>query len=93
MKTGFLSTLLLAFVTATTAQAWDDDCDVPISKWQPRSAVLALAETQGWRLKRIKIDDGCYEVYGRDETGQSFEAKIDPKTLQIIAIRRGHPHR
>lgn len=92
MKKGILPTVTLAMMAATSAQAWDDDCDVPIRNWKDRSAVLALAEEQGWRLKHIKIDDGCYEVYGTDQTGRRFEAKIDPATLEIITVRNRHEH-
>lgn len=92
MKTGILPTVTLAIMTATSAQA-RDDCDVPIRDWQTRSEVLAFAEKQGWTLKRIKIDDGCYEVYGKDKSGRKFEALIDPKTFEIKAMRRTHEHR
>lgn len=85
MKNGLLPTVALALIAATSAQA-RDDCDVAIADWQPREAVRALAENRGWRLKRIKIDDGCYEVYGTDRQGHRFEAKIDPATLEIIEI-------
>ena len=92
MKTGILPTVALAILTATAAQA-KDDCDAPTRDWKGRDAVQALAEQRGWTLKRIKIDDGCYEVYGTDETGHRFEAKIDPVTLDVIAIEGHHGHR
>lgn len=85
MKTRLLPTLALAVMSATAAQA-RDDCDVAIANWQPREAVRAMAHDRGWRLKRIKIDDGCYEVYGIDRNGRRFEAKIDPATLELIEI-------
>jgi hypothetical protein len=85
MKTVLLPTVALALMAATSTQA-RDDCDSAIATWQPREAVRAMAEDRGWRLKRIKIDDGCYEVYGTDRQGQRFEAKIDPATLEIIEI-------
>lgn len=85
MKPVLLPTVALAFMAATSAPA-RDDCDSAIATWQPREAVRAMAEDRGWRLKRIKIDDGCYEVYGTDRQGHRFEAKIDPVTLKIIEI-------
>jgi hypothetical protein len=45
----------------------DDDCFVPMADWQPRDAVARLAEGNGWSVRRIKIDDGCYEIDGRDD--------------------------
>jgi hypothetical protein len=92
MKSSILPTLALAAMAATSAQA-RDDCDVPIRDWQTRDAVRALAETKGWTLKRIKIDDGCYEVHGVDSQGKRFEAKIDPATLTVIQIEQRHKHR
>ena len=43
----------------------DDDCFVPMADWQPREAVRA-GRGEGWTVRRIKIDDGCYEIDGRD---------------------------
>lgn len=74
---------LLALLPAGAALA-DDDCFVPMADWQPREAVAQFATTQGWTLRRIKIDDGCYEIDGRDATGRAIEVKVHPKTLQIV---------
>lgn len=85
MKTAILPTVVLALMAATSVKA-SDDCNVPIAHWQLREAVRAMAADRGWTLRRIKIDDGCYEVYGTDSQGRRFEAKIDPATLEIIEI-------
>ena len=65
----------------------DDDCHVTMERWQPREAVHAMAEGRGWSLERIKVDDGCYELRGTDETGRAFKTKIDPATLEIVKFR------
>lgn len=65
-------------------------CDAPPETWQPRSAVGALAERNGWVLDRVKVDDGCYEINGRDAEGRRFKAKIDPASLQVIGVKREH---
>jgi hypothetical protein len=84
--------LAVAIAAALPARA-ADDCDAPPQSWQPRSAVQALAERNGWHLERLKIDDGCYELKGRDADGQRFKARIDPATLQVLSVRRGRGHR
>lgn len=81
--------LAMLFVACQTAWA-GRDCDAPSETWQPRSAVSALAERNGWRVDRIKVDDGCYEVKGRDAQGNRLKVKIDPASLKIISIKRGH---
>lgn len=76
---------LLAILPAGTALA-DDDCYVPMSQWQPRSTVKTFAKKQGWTVRRVKIDDGCYEIYGRDSNGREFEVTLRPDTLAVLKI-------
>jgi hypothetical protein len=59
-----------------------------MTDWQPREAVAKLAAEQGWTLRRIRIDDGCYLVLGTDAQGRKFEVKLHPATLAIV--ERGH---
>jgi len=63
-----------------------DDCFVPMSGWQPRAAVVRMAEDNGWKVRRIKISDGCYEVYALDPKGRRVEVKIHPATLDVIKL-------
>ncbi|WP_281825469.1 PepSY domain-containing protein [Jannaschia rubra] len=62
----------------------DDDCFVPMADWQPRESVARLAERNGWTVRRIKIDDGCYEIDGRDAGGRPIEVTVHPATLEVI---------
>ena len=39
-------------------------------------------------MQRLKIDDGCYELRGRDAQGRAFKAKIDPRTLAVVKMRQ-----
>ncbi|WP_434622270.1 PepSY domain-containing protein [Tabrizicola sp. M-4] len=79
------SLLLACLVLAVPARA-EEDCNVPMSEWQPRDAVAALAERNGWRVARIRLDDGCYEVIGEDAQGRRIEVKLDPASLTILAM-------
>lgn len=80
----FATTQLAAILLfACVAQA-DTRCSVPMTDWQPRDAVARLAEQNGWKVRRIKIDDGCYEVTGTDAKGRKFEVKVHPGTLAVI---------
>lgn len=78
------TTLLMVLGAAGVAFADDDDCRVPMADWQPRDAVQQMAEAQGWTVRRIKTDDGCYEIKGRDPNGREIEVKVDPATLAIV---------
>ena len=76
--------VLLAFPAGVVLA--DDDCYVPMADWQPREAVAQLAKDKGWTLRRIKIDDGCYEIDGRDAQGRRIEVTVHPATLEVIEI-------
>lgn len=80
------ATLLAGLGAAGVVLADDDDCRVPMADWQPREAVQKMAEAQGWTVRRIKTDDGCYEIKGRDAQGREIEVKVDPATLAIVEM-------
>lgn len=82
-----LATLLLLGL-ASPLTAADARCKEAMADWQPRDAVVAMAAEQGWTLRRIKIDDGCYELYARDANGVEFEVSVNPATLAIL---KKHP--
>ena len=71
----------------------DDDCSSPMAQWQSREAVVQHVAELNIDLDRLRIDDGCYEIRGRDSDGNRIEAKLDPATLGLvefeIEFRRG----
>lgn len=58
------------------------DKPAPQGQWQPKEALEKKLAAQGWDIRRIKIDDACYEVYAKDDKGRKVEAYFDPKTLE-----------
>ena len=76
---------LLAVFAAGAALA-DDDCFAPLADWRPRDAVARLAAENGWTVRRIKVDDGCYEIDGVDAQGRRIEVTVHPATLRVIEV-------
>jgi len=66
----------------------DDDCDDPVVGWQPRENLRKQLESEGWTVFRIKVDDGCYEVKGRDPDGHRVEAEYSPATFELMEMER-----
>ncbi len=64
----------------------DDTCIVPMAQWQPRDRIRQMARERGWTIRRLKTDDGCYEIKGRDERGVKFEALVDPRTMEVVSV-------
>lgn len=87
MKTILASSALAALLATGLAlpAAAEDDCNVPQDQWQPEAALRQQLEGQGWTIRRIKVDDGCYEVYAEDQAGKRREVYFDPRTLQPVA--------
>jgi hypothetical protein len=71
----------------------DDDCDVPTASWQPRGAVEALAQRNGWQIDHLKVDDGCYEIKGRDSEGFRFKVRLNPASLDVVDVKRERERR
>jgi hypothetical protein len=82
--------LMVLLLGLAALPAWaSDDCDAPVNRWQTREALRQWASAQGWKVQRLKIDDGCYEIRGTDAQGRAFKAKIDPETLKVLKMRQG----
>lgn len=78
--------VLTAAVTALTVSGLahaDDDCRSPMSEWHPRESVTAFVSELGITSERLKVDDGCYEIHGRDVDGNRVELEIEPATLAV----------
>ena len=83
MKKTLMAFAIIALLPGGAALA-DDNCHAPRDQWQPREAAIQVAQDHGWTVRHFKIDDGCYEIEGRDGAGRTIEVKLDPATLQIV---------
>ena len=52
--------------------------------WQPQDKLTAMLKAQGWEVRNIKVDGGCYEVYALDEKQERVEAYFHPVTLERV---------
>lgn len=74
----------LLTIAGTNAVLAETTCSVPKSEWQPEQVLRDKLTAQKWTIKNIKTGEGCYEVYGKDDTGKRFEIYYNPKTLEPI---------
>lgn len=85
-----LVALLAGALAPAAVWAGEAHCRVPMADWQPREAVQAQLEAQGLTVRRIRIDDGCYEVDANDAQGLRVKLRLDPATLEVLG--RDDPH-
>ena len=78
---------LFSLLTAGTVFA-SDLCNVPAADRQPIEALQQKLKSEGWQIKKVKMDEGCYEVYALTDSGQRIEAYFDPKTFELIKSKQ-----
>ena len=84
------SVLLLALFGANGAQATGlATCDSgPQSGWKSQSDLKKELTAKGWKVRRIKVDGGCYEVYAINEKGERVESYFHPVSFKHILTSR-----
>lgn len=58
----------------------------PQSGWKTRSTLESKLKAEGWRVRKSKVDGGCYEVYGSTPDGVRVEAYFHPVTLEKLFV-------
>jgi hypothetical protein len=81
-------TLGLATTMATPAAATGKvKCNAgPQTAWKSMDALKAKLVVDGWVIKKVKIDGGCYEAYATLPTGEKVEAYFHPVTLEKLYV-------
>lgn len=79
-------TLSLASAFGSTALA-SEKCNVAMADWKPRETLQAKLEGEGWKVRSIKTEDGCYEAYAINAKGEKVEAYFNPQTLDTVGMK------
>lgn len=95
MKTNIkLLPLAAALALGAAAPAWATGlatCDSgPEEGWQEPEVLQERLESEGWEVRRVKEDGGCYEVYAKNAEGERVEAYFHPVTLEPVPIEDEH---
>ena len=51
------------------------------NKWQPKSALEAQLQADGYKVRQIKVESGGYEVYATDKAGKRANMAFNAETL------------
>lgn len=84
-----MALVLTAFLASTPVLATGlATCDSGSpDKWQPQSVLEKQLTDKGWKVRRIKVDGGCYEVYAINDKGEKVEAYFHPVTLAPVPTK------
>lgn len=87
-----LTPLALATFALAAAPSFAEDSDTscgsaPQSQWMTVEALTAKFVADGYEVRQVKIEDGCYEIYAKDQSGMKVEAYVNPVTGAMIASK------
>lgn len=79
---------LLALATHAGATGLATCDSGPRTGWQPVERLEQQLKAQGYTVRRIKEDGGCYEVYALDSKGARGEYYFHPVTLAPVPTKK-----
>ena len=62
-------------------------CDAPQKSWKSMDALKEKLTGEGWKVRHMKEDGGCYEVYALNEKGERGEYYFHPVTLAPVPTK------
>lgn len=80
-------TLAAAPLAASAAEASPSCGNAPQSSWLSQADVEAKATAMGYKVRQIKVEDGCYEIYAIDKDGKRVEAYLNPVTAEVVEMK------
>lgn len=84
MKRHIVLLTALAIVASGPALAAGKCSTSPKSMWQPQSTLKARLKSEGLKVRQIKAENGCYEVYATDKNGKRVNTAFNAQTLQKL---------
>jgi hypothetical protein len=81
--------LLMPMLLGMTSVTWahgNVSCSVPKEEMRPQMDLQKKLKEEGWKVRMIQLENGCYEVYGFNAAKQRVEVFFNPKTFeQVVA--------
>lgn len=71
--------IFLQLVTAGMVAA-SPVCNVAKENWMSEPDLKRALKRQGYLVKTVRINNGCYEIYGLDPLGRRILKYFDPAT-------------
>ncbi|NNC78438.1 MAG: PepSY domain-containing protein [Woeseiaceae bacterium] len=81
IKSG-LATLVLTF--SASAYAGPDCTSEPQGNWMSQGEMQKQIIDMGYTIDRFKVDDSCYEIYGRNGDQRKVEVYFNPVSGKVV---------
>jgi hypothetical protein len=74
----------VAIALSSPALAAGKCSTAPKSKWQPPATLEAQLASEGLKVRQIKVENGCYEVYATNKDGKRENIAFNAETLERL---------
>ncbi len=82
-------TLLLSVFTIPASATGMFECEATEkAAWLSREQVAEKLTSDGWQVRRMKEDGGCWEVYGTSPEGLRVEVYVHPVSGEVMLINQ-----
>lgn len=88
MRFATISLLLIALAHPAAATGLYQCETVEKDAWISETDLTTKLEADGWQVRRMKVDGGCWEVYGTMPDGKRVEGYFHPKTGDVLLINQ-----
>jgi hypothetical protein len=76
--------ILLSFLLTCTALAKKNCTNQPEQNWMRIEDFKKMAINQGYTIRKFKQPGSCYEIYGRNKSGQRVEVYFNPVDGSVV---------
>ncbi|WP_299481166.1 PepSY domain-containing protein [uncultured Roseibium sp.] len=83
-----ISLLMCVFTFPACATGLYECAPTERSSWLTQDEVTEKLIGEGWQVRRMKEDGGCWEVYGTTPQGQRVEVYLDPVSGEVLLINQ-----
>lgn len=80
-----LSVLTMVAAAGPAFAAGSACTSAPKSAWKSQSTLKANLKKEGLKVRRIKEESGCYEVYAVNKHGKRINVAYNAKTLKKVS--------
>lgn len=81
------SLALLTAISPAAASGDDVSCEPIKGVWMSKGEISAKAEDLGYDVRRVKTEDGCYELYVVDKDGKKAEIYMNPVSGDVVKTK------
>lgn len=78
------SVAFAALMTGSALAAGATCSTAPAAQFKPQADLISQLKTEGLTVKKIKVENGCYEVYAVNAAGKKLNMAYNAETLEKL---------